>query len=116
MNDEKKKSFKKALLIALIVMVVLLLGWHLIFPILGIAIAITAVAWGILLASIVLLAVGTLLFYIFTGAGIFVICLLGLIWVIGALVAFPFLFPILIPLLIILLFIGFVRRKETVSK
>lgn len=113
MNTEKKRSFRKALLIALVVMVVLLLGWQLIFPVLGIAIVVTAVAWGILLASILLLAMGTLLFYIFSGAGIFIIAILGFIWVVAVLIAFPFLFPILIPLLIILLFVAYIRRKET---
>lgn len=113
MNNQKKSSLKKALLIALVVMLVLLVGWHLILPLLGIAVVVTAAVWGVVLASVVLMALGILLFYIFSGVGVFVICVLGLIWFIGALVFFPFLFPFLVPLLILLLFIGFARRKES---
>lgn len=111
-NGEKKSGFLKALIIALVVMIVLILGWNLIFPILGIAVAVTAAAWGVLLATIIFLAIGALLFYFLSGMGIFIICGLGFAWVVAALVFFPFFFPIFIPLIILLFFIGYVRRKE----
>ncbi|MCB1828388.1 MAG: hypothetical protein KDH94_08160 [Coxiellaceae bacterium] len=112
MDNEKKSSLKKPLLIALVVMLILLIGWHLIVPALGIAVVLTAAVWGIVLASVALLAIGILLFYVFSGIGIFIICGLGFLWFLGAIIFFPFLFPFLVPLLILLLFVGFARRKE----
>ena len=116
MESQKKSSRKKALIIALVVMLILLVGWHLIVPVLGIAVALTAAVWGMVIATVVLFVVGALLFYIFSSIGIVVICTLGFIWFLGALIAFPFLFPFLVPLLILLLFIGFVRKKESQKK
>lgn len=113
MNDEKKSSLRKGLFIALAIMIVLLVGWYLVFPALGIAVAMTAAAWGIIVATVIVLAVGILTFYIFAGVGIIVVSILGVLWFIAALVLFPFLFPFLLPLLIILLFIAFARRKES---
>lgn len=105
-------SLHGVLIIALVAMIILLLLWHLFWPVFGIALAITAVTWGVLLATSVLVAVGVLLFYLFSGIGILIICGSAFLWFIGALVMFPVLFPFLVPLLILLLFIGYARRRE----
>ena len=111
-NIEKKKGPKKALVIALVLMLLLLAGWYLILPVLGVAVVLTVAVWGVVLATVILFVLGILLFYLFTGVGILIICILGLVWFIGALVFFPFLFPLLLPLLILLLVIAFVRKKK----
>ena len=116
MESQKKLSRKKVLLVMLAIMLVLLVGWYLMLPALGIAVALTAAVWGIIIASVILFSVGALLFYIFSSVGIVIVCALGFIWFIGALVTFPFLFPFLVPLLILLLFIGFVRKREREKK
>ncbi len=111
-KSEGDSSIKKALLIALIAMVVLLVGWHLLLPILGVAAVFTAGAWGVIMATIVLVAAAVLLFYIFSGIGILIVCVLSGVWIVFSIALFPFIFPLLIPLLILLVFIAFVRRKQ----
>jgi len=117
MQDLKKttgdSSLKKPLLIALIAMVVLLVAWHLVFPIIGVAIVISAAAWVVIMATIVFVAIAVLLFYIFTGIGILILCGLSAFWIILAIALFPFIFPLLIPLLILLIFMAFVRRRKS---
>ncbi len=112
MNNNKKPRLKKALLIALSVMLGLLVIWHLVLPMFNIAIVMSALVWGTLVATVVLLSISILLFYILSGIGIIIICILSCIWFLGTFVLFPFLFPFLLPLLILLLFIAFVRKKE----
>lgn len=116
-NDSgDKKSTSKALWIALILIAILLLSWHFILPALGIAavatVGVVAGAWGIAIAMIVLLCVGGLLFFIFTGIGIMIISILAVVGVIIAIILSPVLFPLLVPILILLLFIGFIRKRK----
>ena len=105
-------SLKKPLLIALITMLVLLTAWHLVFPIIGAAIVITAAAWAVIMMTIVFVAVAVLLFYIFSALGILILCAVSSIWIILAIAIFPFIFPLLIPLLILLIFMAFIRRRK----
>lgn len=98
---------------ALIVMLGLVIGWHILFPLLiGGAIIVTAGAWGFIIATILLFCFCTLLVFIVTGIGALILGLLFLIWAAIAIVLFPILFPIIIPLFIIFLFVSYFRRKE----
>ena len=111
-SDKSDSSLKKPLLIALIVMVLLLAAWHVVLPLLGVVAVMSAAAWGVMMGSIVLVAVAVLLFFVFSGFWIFVIGGLAIVWLILAVSIFPFIFPMLIPLLILLVFVAFVRRKK----
>lgn len=104
------------LILSIVILIALVVGWHLIFPILGGVIAITATAWIFIVGSIAAFCIAILLLFIFTGVGIFVLGIFALIWTVIAVVLFPFLFPILIPLFIIFLFISLLRRKQTTSE
>lgn len=101
------------LILTIVILLALVIGWHLIFPILGGVIAITATAWLVIIGSIVAFCIGILLLFILTGAGIFVLAIFVLIGMIIAVVLFPILFPILIPLFILFLFISYLRRRQT---
>lgn len=101
------------LILTIIILLALVIGWHLIFPILGGVIAITATAWLVIVASIVAFCIAILLLFILTGAGIFILAIFALIWIIVAVVLFPILFPILVPLFILFLFISYLRRRQT---
>lgn len=100
------------LIISIIILLGLVIGWHLIFPILGGAIAITATAWLFIVGSIAAFCIGILLLFVFTGVGILVLAVLALGWTVLAVVLFPILFPILIPLFIIFMFISVLRRRQ----
>ncbi|OGO90732.1 MAG: hypothetical protein A3F41_05690 [Coxiella sp. RIFCSPHIGHO2_12_FULL_44_14] len=98
--------------IAILLMAVLLLGWHLLFPVLGLTLVVGAGAWGIVVGTIAVLCTTILLFFIFTGIGILIVGLLVVIWALLAIVFFPILFPLLIPLLVILLIVAWVRNRK----
>ncbi len=114
-QTKERSNLKKPIFIALLLMLLLVVAWHLFFPLLGIAIAISAAVWGIIVGTIVFLSVGTLLFFVFTGLGILIVSIAAFVWVALAIILFPFLFPIFIPLLIILLFVAYVRRRKNRS-
>jgi hypothetical protein len=101
-----------AFLTAIIILLALVIGWHLAFPIFGGIIAITATVWVLLVASVVVFSVAILLALMFTGGGIFILSLIAFIWIILAIIFFPILFPIIAPLFIILLFVSYFRRKQ----
>jgi hypothetical protein len=108
-------SFPKLLLIAIALILIVELGFHLILPLLGIATVITvgvlAGAWGIVVGTIVFFCIVGLLFFVIPGALILLLGLFALIWVIIAVVLFPVILPIIFPMLIILLFIGYARHN-----
>ena len=108
-------SFAKLLLIAIALILIIELGFHLILPLLGIATVITvgvlAGAWGVVVATIVFLCITGLLFFVIPGALIFLLGLFTLIWVIIAVALFPVILPIIFPMLIILVFIGYMQHK-----
>lgn len=95
-----------------------IIGWHLFFPLLvGGIVAITAAAWGILVASVVIFCVAILLVFIFTGIGAFILGIFAFIWMVLAIIFFPILFPILFPLFILFLVVSyFLRRKKRMEK
>lgn len=101
-----------ALILAIILVLAIVLGWHLLFPLIGGVLAITGIVWFFLVGSIAAFCIALLLILIVTGTGIFVVGALALVWTIVAIVLFPILFPILLPLFIILLVISYLRRKK----
>lgn len=101
---------------AIILLLVLVIGWHLAVAILGGIIVITAAPWLLIIASIVAFSIGILLLFFFTGIGIFILLGLGFIWLLLAIILFPIMFPILIPLFIIMLFVSFIRRRQKANR
>jgi len=97
------------LAIAALILLGIILGWHWLFA--G-AVAITATVWAIVIASVVLFCAGILLLFILAGISVFLICIIGVMWAILAVILFPVVFPILAPLLIILFFISFIRWRN----
>jgi hypothetical protein len=100
------------LVISILILLALVIGWHLLFPLMGGVIAITATVWFVIVGSIVAFCIGILLLFVFTGVGIFLLGLLALIGTIAAIVLFPILFPILLPLFVVFLFVSYVRRRH----
>ncbi len=111
-KENKNNSSRKIVLLTLLIMLLLVVAWHVLLPILGITIALTASIWGIAIATIVLICVATLLFFIFTGIGAIVLGVFVLAWSILAIVLFPLLFPILIPVLLLMLVIALLTRNK----
>lgn len=103
-------SRKKNVLIVLLLMLILLLSFHLLFPLLGISLVISATIWGVAIATIFLICVATMLFFLFSGVGIFILGLIVLGWTLIAIILFPLLFPIVIPVLLLMLLIGLISR------
>lgn len=112
MNTQTQSSFRKPLLIAIALIFLCVLGFHLLLPILGIAIAISAAAWGMIVASIVIFSIAALLLFAIPGFLVFLVLLVTLGWLVLAIVLFPIIFPIIIPIFIILAFIGYLRKKK----
>jgi hypothetical protein len=111
-KKNKSNTLKTAILITLLVMLILVIAGHIILPLFGITIAITAGVWSVAIATIVLLCVATLLFFVFTGIGIVILGIFAFAWTIGAIILFPLLFPIVIPVLVLMLMIGLIARKR----
>jgi len=105
---------KMIILIALAVMLMLIVLWHLLLPILGISIvALTAGAWNIAIATVVIICISALLFFIVTGIGMLILSAFVLIWTIAAIVLFPILFPIVLPALLLMLVIGLILKRKS---
>lgn len=109
---KKNDKLKIAILFSLLVMIGLIVAWHLALPLLGISIAITGAIWGIAVATVVLLCIATLLFFIFTGVGIFILGFFVCAWTLAAIIVFPLLFPILLPILLVMVLIGVISRNK----
>lgn len=113
MTDEMKpKRSKSPWIIAIIVILLLVIGWRLFLPLLGVGIALTAGVLGIVVGTIAALCVAILLFFIFSGAGVFVLGALAFVWALVAIILFPIIFPIVVPIMIILLLVSLFRRKN----
>ena len=108
----KSPKLKRVVLIALLLMLIFVIAWRILLPSLGVAIAISADIWGIAASSIVLICVATLLFFILTGIGIFILGAIVFAWTLFVIVLFPLLFPVLIPVLLLMLVVGFVAKKQ----
>ena len=102
----------KTLLLALLIILIVVVGWQFAFPILGGIVAISAVAWGLTVASIVIFCTAILLLFIFTGIGALFVGAPLFVWTVIAIILFPILFPIMLPLFILFLFVALLRRKS----
>lgn len=110
MEQTNRRTF--SWLIAIVLILLLVFGWHLVLPVLGLTMVVTAVTWGVVVATITMLSIVIILFFVFSSVGILVLGIFGFLWVIVAIILFPVIFPIVIPLLIIFLFIGFFLWKQ----
>lgn len=115
MSETKQNKLLKNLLLAIGIILLLVIGWHVILAILGITFAITAGAYGVVVGTIVALCVAILLFFVFSGVGIFIVGLLAFIWAVVAIALFPIFFPLLVPVLVIMFFIGLFRRRQSTN-
>ncbi|GGI78230.1 hypothetical protein [Legionella impletisoli] len=111
-NSNKPVSNRTVFLVLFLILAAILL-WHFFLPILGIAIGMTALVWGILVSASVLTVILILLFFIFTGIGVIVLSLVGIVGFIVAIVIAPVVFPFLLPLLVLILFIAYIRRRSS---
>lgn len=109
---KKNNRINIAILSTLLIMLALIVAWHLMLPLLGITIAVTGAIWGVAVATIVLLCVATLLFFIFTGLGVFVLGFFVFAWTLAAMILFPLLFPLLLPVLLVMILIGIISRNS----
>lgn len=109
---KKNNQLNIAILSTLLIMLVLVIAWHLMLPILGVSIAITSAIWGVAIATIVLLCIATLLFFIFTGLGVFILGFFVFAWTLAAIILFPLLFPLLLPVLLVMILIGVISRNN----
>lgn len=115
MNDQNKsRPSIFALVAAIFIILALIIGWHLLFPLLGLSLAaLTTSAWSFVIATIGVLSIAILLLVLFTGMGVFILGLFAFVWALLAILLFPILFPIIAPLMVILLFIRFLARRKT---
>lgn len=103
---------KSPIFFALLILLAAILIWHILFPLIGVSIGLTAAAWGFVVATVVILCSAILFFFLLHGLGVIILTIICAIWTIIAISLFPILFPILIPVLIILLFVGYMRRRD----
>lgn len=115
-SPDRHDTTKKVVLITLLAMLLLVLGFHILLPLLGITIAISANLWGIAISAIIIMCVMTLLLFALTGIAVFIIGLLATFFVILAIALFPLLFPILVPLLLMVLAIAHIIRRKKHDK
>ena len=113
MNEEyRPKRSRFPFVLAIVLIIVFIVGWHLLVPLLGITLAIGAGAWGFVVAAIGIISIAIVLFFIFSGIFVFLIGLIAAAWTILVIVLFPVLFPILAPLLVIVFLVGFFSRRR----
>src|SRR5258708_2909341 len=94
------QSTHKVLIFAIALILICVIGFHLLLPVLGIAIVMSGAAWGVIVATITLFAIAALLFFIIPGILIILLSLFAFGWVILSIVLFPFLFPLVLPVFI----------------
>lgn len=111
-TNTKNATLKKIILVSLALMIITLIVWHIVMPLLGITIAITTGIWGVAILTTVLICVSTLLFFIFTGVGIFILGAFVFAWTVLAIILFPLLFPIVLPVLLLMLVVGFISKRK----
>jgi len=108
----KKSGLSIALLIAIGLILISVVGFYFAVPLLGISLVVGATVWIAIIATIFVFSIALLLFFVIPGFLVFIISLFAFIWVLLAIVLFPILFPIIMPIFIILLFIAYIRRKQ----
>ncbi len=105
-------ALKRVLIVAIFLIVIAVAGFYIMFPFLGIVVAMTATMWTIVVATILFFCIAVLLFFIIPGMIVFLISIAAFIWTVFAIAVFPLLFPIILPVFIILLVIAFIRRRR----
>lgn len=112
--ERSPRRSKAPILIAILLIVILVVGWHIFAPMLGLTVAFTGAAGGMVIATIGVLCVSIVLFFILSGIGMLILGLIAVVWTLVAIVLFPILFPLLVPIVILLLLIGFLfgRKKS----
>lgn len=79
MEQPNRRTFPWVL--AIIIILLLVLGWHLVLPFLGLTLVVTAAAWGVVVATITVLSITIMLFFVFwRGVSILVLGIIGFIW------------------------------------
>jgi len=111
-TEKSNSKLSKALIVAVALMLICVIGFHLFFPLLGIAIVMSAGAWGMVTGTIVIFCIGIMMLFMVPGILLFLLCLFAFGWTILAIVLFPFIFPLVMPLLIILVFIAYVLGRN----
>ena len=99
------------LLIVLILLVIV--GWHFIFALLGGVLIISAVGIFIAIASIIMFCMAVLGSLFLSGAVALAIGAIFALWTIIAIILAPILFPIVFPLFIIYAFLAARQRKKS---
>jgi hypothetical protein len=102
----------RSLALALIILLFLILGGHIVLALLNGAVAISLTVWGLLVASVFFFCLSILLFFILTWTGVLILGFIALVWTTLGIILFPVLLPILLPLLLVLLFVSYIRRKQ----
>lgn len=102
----------RAVLLTVIVIVVLSLAYHIIFPMLGVGEVITAGVWTVALVSIVMISLVVALMFVLPALFIILAIVIVLVWTVFAIALFPFLFPLMAPLLIIMILIAYLNSRK----
>lgn len=100
------------LIFLIFLILALVIGWHIIFALLGGAVIIGTGVWSMAVIGIVVFCIAVLIAFFLTGLAGLLIGIFFAIWTVVAIIAFPILFPILLPLFIIYAFISIMRRKK----
>lgn len=111
-NNKQNQSLKNVVIILLSAMLIMVIGFYCLMPLLGITIAISASAWIIAVSAVVILAIASLLFFIFTGIGVLITAIVACFFGIIAIILVPLLFPIIVPVLLLMAVIMLVMRKK----
>lgn len=116
MPDRVSNRMPGSVIFAIAIILMLVSGWHMLFPVLPVALTMTATIWGVVVATITLLCITIVLFLVFTGLGVVLLGCFAFTWAMLAIGFFPVIFPLLAPLLVILLFIVVWRRQKNRHK
>ena len=102
---------KQMTLLLILLILLVIFGWHFIFAMLGGVLIIGAAGIFVAIASIVIFCVAILISLSIPGAFALVIGAIFAIWTIIAIILAPILFPIVLPLFIIFVFLVIRHRK-----
>ena len=115
-NSKQPQKRRGPLFIAVLLIVLALVIWHLFIPASMMHPVFTGAMWGVLTATISLFCVGFLFVLLMGSIGVLLVAVFSLIWLLVATILFPVFFPILIPLAIVMLFVAFFRKRKKDSK
>lgn len=101
-----------AFFIALLSIGAILVASHVFFPVLAILMAAGIAVWAVVIGSVVGFCAVVMAMFLVSGAGVLAFVGIAGLWVMGALLLFPFIFPILLPLFVLVLFVAYARRQR----